>query len=85
MKPSTAMHIKTMKMFGIVTTIFLASFIPGLFLFLGLTNRFHITYFIFFNHNTHFIVYIAYNAKFRRDFWEHKKSIFYCLFKDRHI
>ena len=66
-KSKQSVHVKTIKIFGVITLIFLASFTPSVCIVFNIYGNFNISYFQFFNHNTNFIVYLLFNADFRND------------------
>ena len=66
-KTERTLHIKTVKMFGVITLIFVASYIPLICLLSGLTNRYHILYLTLLNNNTNFVVYMVFNLDFRKE------------------
>ena len=67
---SRAVHIKTIQMFGVITLIFVWSFIPSICILLRITRQFHILYAIFINHITNFGVYMVFNSDFRKDIFD---------------
>ena len=60
-------HLKTLKMFFVVTVIFLISYIPLILISVRVTNMFYIVYIAFLAYNSNFVVYIVFNTDFRKD------------------
>ena len=72
-------HLKTLKMFFVVTVIFLTSNIPYILISERLTNIFYIAYIPFMTHNSNLIVCIVFNTEFRNDaldIWKRIQSYF---------
>ena len=72
-------YLKTLKMFFAVTVIFVATYIPSICLMSRLTSSFYITYSVFIGNNSNFVVYLYFNAEFRKDvmkIWKRIKSYF---------
>ena len=65
-KGGNAIHLKTLKMFFTMTALFMASFLPLICIFTRLTNHFYVAYTTFINANANFVVYLCFNADFRK-------------------
>ena len=76
LKNERALHIKTVKMFGTISLIFAASYIPLICLLSKITDHFHILYLTLFNNNTNFVVYMIFNLDFRKEVAELFRDIF---------
>ena len=63
---NNAIYIKSIKMFGVITLIFIASFIPAILINFRLNAYYQVNYLSFFNHNTNFLSYMYFNADFRK-------------------
>ena len=74
-KSMRAVHVKTMQIFVIITLIFVVSFAPSIFIAFELYNNFNILYIQFFNHNTNFIIYMIFNADFKKDVYSFLERI----------
>ena len=66
-RDATALHMKTMKMFAVITVIFLVSCIPIVIVDRHVTKYFYVGYAGFLNHSFNFVVYLYFNADFRKD------------------
>ena len=66
---SRAIHIKTMKMFGSITLIFVAMFIIMAGIFAQSIHNLHVMYIIYINHNTNFSFICILMETLEKMFW----------------
>ena len=70
---------KTLKIFFVLTLLFLLSFIPLMCLITGLTNYLYVAYTAFISSDINFVVYLCFREDFRKDvhgIWKRIKSCF---------
>ena len=66
-KRSKIISRKTLKMFLFTTILFVVSNVPVILIGARLTDYFYITYFSFINHTANIVVYVCFNADFRKE------------------